>query len=127
MATLPTFFADDAARTARAAEVTGADWDTGLNFGASNACGIGINIGVPNLNGANDEFTLLDQRGDARTPQTSQCVGGSGLGEGTSGTAPDASIRSAIVSDEGDGDIGVTRENVGLADLATGWEAPVVP
>jgi hypothetical protein len=126
MATTPTFYIEDATVTTRSGEVPDASFDNGMNFGASNAPGVGINIGVADLPGTDEEFTLLDQRGLARDPQTSQHIGGNGLGDGVTGFLPDGSVRTAINDATGDGGIGVTREDVGLVDLAVGWEAPVV-
>tara|TARA_R110002167_G_scaffold252882_2_gene459231 strand:- start:2499 stop:2873 length:375 start_codon:yes stop_codon:yes gene_type:complete len=123
--TTPTFFIDDTAVAARSAELPNASFTTGMNFGGSCANGVGINVGVANLVGTPDQFTLLDQEGAARTPQTSQHIGGSGLGAGSSGTLPDASVRFAVPTADGSGDVAVTRPNATLVSLATGWAAPV--
>ena len=40
----PTYFIDDTAKTAREAEVPGADFDNGMNYGGSNTPGVGINM-----------------------------------------------------------------------------------
>jgi hypothetical protein len=126
MATLPTFYIEDATVTTRAAELPNASFDNGMNFGGSNAPAIGVNVGVADLAGTTGQFTLLDQREAARTPQTSQHIGGNGLGDGVTGILPEGAVRTAINDASGDGSIGATQENVGLAVLATGWEAPVV-
>lgn len=123
---IPTFFIDDTAVTARKAEVPHASFHNGMNYGGSNAPAIGVNVGEPNLAGSPEQFTLLDQHGAARNPQTSQHIGGSGLGSGTSGTLPEANVRTGINDHAGDGTIGPTRQDVGLVSLAKGWEAPVV-
>ena len=118
---MPTFFVDDAAVTARSAEVPNADWDTGNNIAASCAHGIGINFEGGAVVGTPEQFTLEDQRGIARTTQISQLIGGSGLGDGTSGTAPDSTIRNGVVNDNGDGGVDPVRPNVSLVSLAAGW------
>jgi hypothetical protein len=90
------FFIDDAAVSARTAEVPNAIWNSGMFGGASNAPGIGISTENPNLeqslmpatNGGSPStgsWTLLDQ-GEAangftprvRDAQRSQNIGGSG-------------------------------------------------
>lgn len=58
-----------------------ADWEGGMNQGGSNAPGVGINTGNPGPK--LDDWTLLDQAGAARNPQTSQHLGGNGLGDGS--------------------------------------------
>lgn len=122
MARLPQAFIDDIAATTRALEVPDASFNTGMNLGGSNACGIGIGTENPNLDESLPNWTLLDQRGIARTTQISQHIGGSGLGSGTEGTAPDAIIRLATVSANGDGS-GTYTANPSLVDLAVGWVA----
>jgi hypothetical protein len=118
----PTFFVDDAAVTARTVEVPNADWDGGGNNGASCSQGLGINYLGGAVVGTPEQFTLLDQRGDPRTTQISQLIGGSGLGSGTSGTAPDATIRAGTPSANGDGSV-TPIANVSLVSLAAGWVA----
>jgi len=122
----PSFFIDDNTVTVRSAEVPAADFDNGMNLGGSNAPGIGINVDGGAVVGTPEQFTLLDQHGIARTPQTSQHIGGDGLGDGQSGTLPDGSIRAGVPSTDGDGSIPGAQENAGLADIADGWLAPVV-
>jgi hypothetical protein len=126
----PTFFRDDAAVAARTPEVSNASWTTGMNNGGSNACGVGINAAGGAVVGTPDQFTLLDQKGLARTGQRSQSIGGYPFvaaaaypsSGGTEGTAPDAVIFIGTVSSNGDGSAVVTG-NATLADLATGWTA----
>jgi hypothetical protein len=86
-------FVDTAAVNARTAEETNPDanWNNGMNVGASNACGIGISTENPNLeeslfaatDGSGDlvtgSWTLLDQHGNARAAQISQLLGGPGF------------------------------------------------
>ena len=125
----PTYFIDDAAQTARAAEVTGADFDNGMNLGGSCACGLGINMNEGAVVGTPPQFTLLDQFGNAREAQISQHIGGSGLGDGSSGTLPDAVIRFGTLPTEAakdsdpavDGTI-IPVGNSTLSVLADGWE-----
>ena len=72
----PTFFEDESAVTARALEVTGANWKNGVNYAGSCAPGIGINMGEGAVVGAPEQFTLLDQDGAVREPQVGQSIGG---------------------------------------------------
>ena len=88
-----TYFIDDTAQTARASEVPAADFDNGMNLSGSCAPGIGINMNEGEIAGTPNQFTLLDQFGDARAAQISQHIGGSGLGDGSTGTLPGSVIR----------------------------------
>ena len=136
-----TAFVDDAAVTAREAEVPDANFDNGMNVGGSNAPGIGVNMLEGAIVGTPNQFTLLDQQepdGVARVPQISQCIGGYPYtdpanypsSDGTVGTLPDAVVRygaaptqAAKDSDPAlDGTIIITA-NATLSVLATGWEA----
>jgi hypothetical protein len=108
---IPTYYTDAAAITARSAEVPNADFTTGVNTAASNACGIGINIGGGEVVGTPAQFTLLDQAEAARTPQTSQI-----LGEDT------AAIKAGAPSISGDGSVPVASDAT-LATLQAGWLA----
>ena len=72
-ASLPTSFRDDS--LVRSGEVTDADWTNGMNWAASNAPGIGINMLQGAIVGTPEQFTLLDQAGDARVPQKSAQIG----------------------------------------------------
>jgi|TARA_R110001632_G_scaffold140999_2_gene257055 hypothetical protein len=84
----PTFFDDLFAATLRQLEtgIATVDWETGGNAGASNAHGLGINIGggelpaIPTIpvNGIGMNWTLTDQFSVARIPQVSQVIGGFG-------------------------------------------------
>ena len=129
MASEPTYFVDDAAVTAREAEVTAADFDNGCNLAGSNGAGIGINMNEGAVVGTPNQFTLLDQHGDAREAQISQHIGGSGLGDGSIGTLPDAVIRFGTLPTEAakdsdpaiDGTI-VPVGNATLSVLLDGWE-----
>jgi hypothetical protein len=123
-----TFFIDDVAVTARELEVVGASFDNGMNLAGSNACGIGINMNEGAVVGTPEQFTLLDQHGNAREAQISQHIGGSGLGDGSSGTQPDAVVRfgdsptqAAKDADTAlDGTI-TTLGNSTLTTLGAGW------
>lgn len=114
------YFRDDNAILVRSGELPYADFVTGVNNAASNAAGIGINVGGGAITGEPQQFTLEDQRGVARTTQISQLVGGNGLGDGTSGTLPDAVIFKGTPTTNGNGNISYDG-NVSLTDLATGW------
>lgn len=136
----PTMFQDNIAQTARALEVVGADFQNGMNLGGSCAPGIGINMNEGAVVGTPEQFTLLDQHGDAREAQISQSIGGfpfvdrvaaavpyPGSG-GTEGTLPDAVIRfgdnptqAAKDADPAlDGTL-ILIGNSTLSVLATGW------
>lgn len=106
-----TYLKDDAAVTAREAEVPNADFDGGLNAGASNTPAIGINAAGGAVAGTPEQFTLLDQAAATRQPQDSQTIGGSVI-----------PVRIATPSATGDG----TVVDVGAAHLVTlsaGWVA----
>jgi hypothetical protein len=107
--TKPTVFLDD--DEVRSTEVPNASWDNGCNWAASNACGIGINMEIPNLSGQPQQFTLLDQNGDARDPQISGSIGHNQAD----------SIRFGA-NGPGDGTF-VAEANADLLDLAIGWAA----
>ena len=133
-----TVFVDNAARDARELEVVGASFVNGMNNGASNAPGIGINMLEGAIIGTPEQFTLLDQFGNARAAQISQSIGGypfvdrdtvpyPGSG-GTEGTAPDAVVQYGTSPTQAakdadpalDGTITVTA-NATLNSLALGW------
>lgn len=135
MTATATAFIDDAAVTALGVRVPAASTDTGMNRGASNAPGIGISDDNPGLEESLPNWTLLDQHGDARAAQISQCIGGDGItlvadwpgSGGNEGTAPDAVIRFAAnpanVSGQPDNDAPIVMGNgADLVALATGWE-----
>ena len=107
------YFLDDSVVSTRAAEVPDADFAGGVNAGASNACGIGVNADGGAVADTPEQFTLLDQNGDARTPQNSQAVGG----------AADV-LRLGTVSATGDGVV-TADGNATLADAAVGWVSSV--
>lgn len=134
----PTSFVDTNAVIARGAEVPLADFGNGCNNAGSCAHGIGINIDGGPVVGTPDQFTLLDQHGNARAAQISQSIGGypyvanaaypsSG---GTEGTAPDSVIRTGTLPTQAakdadpalDGTI-IPVGNATLIDLNAGWVA----
>lgn len=132
----PTKFTDNAAVAARALEVPEAAFSNGMNLGGSNACGIGINIAEGEVVGTPEQFTLLDQHGNARASQISQSIGGYPYADpadwpssgGTEGTAPDSVIEVATMPTQAAKDAdpsldgsGTTTGGAALADLATGW------
>jgi hypothetical protein len=81
MTNLPTYGRNEGAVTAQEADTPLADFDDGLNLGASCAPGIGICTGVadPKL----IDWSVADQFGVQRTPQGSQHIGITGLGDGS--------------------------------------------
>jgi hypothetical protein len=78
---LATYGRNEGAITARESQVEFADFDDGLNLGASNAPGIGISTGV--VNPKLTDWTVEDQFGVAREPQQSQHLGITGLQDGS--------------------------------------------
>ena len=140
----PTYFTDDAARIARGPEVPLANFVNGTNMAASNASGIGINIGGGAVVGTPEQFTLLDQDQEIRVGQRSQSIGGwpyvkrtAGTGQvpypssgGTEGDLPAASIYTGTLPTQAAKDANsalkgtvIKTGNASLAALATGWLA----
>lgn len=128
-------FVDDPAIALRAPEVPNASFVNGCNAGASNAPGIGIATENPNLEQSLPNWTLLDQHGNARTTQISQCIGGAGYSDagtssGESGTLPGNIVRIGTLPTQAakdadpslDGTMTYTA-NPSLVDLASGWVA----
>ena len=110
----PTFFDDLFAATLRQLEtgIATVDWETGGNAGASNAHGLGINIGggelpaIPTIpvNGIGMNWTLTDQFSVARIPQVSQVIGGFGQVIRTGQVASPQTINTATnQANEADG------------------------
>ena len=135
MATDPTFFQDDPAVALRAPEVPNASFAAGCNVAASCAPGIGINQGGGAIVGTPEQFTLLDQFGNARAAQKSQLLGGTGYSQpgtssGEEGTAPNNVVRYGTNQDnvngapnpDTSGDITVVSNST-LNDIAIGWVA----
>jgi hypothetical protein len=91
----------------RLTETPAADWTGGANPVAGNNNGIGIALDGGSVRGTPDDWTLLDQDGQPRTPQSTQYIG-----EAT--PAP-------ITDSEGLG------EEATLADVAVGWTGVVPP
>jgi hypothetical protein len=93
MANQPTYMRNDTAVSTRQAEVPSASFENGLNYSGSNAPGIGIaNANVQATQDMDDNpipnWTLTDQFGNARDPQNSQHIGGSGLNGGDASEYP---------------------------------------
>ncbi len=122
MANQATNFIDPAAVVARSAEVPLASFDNGMNLGASNAPGVGIatdgGVQTQDLD-QSGQWTLLDQDGDARTPQNSQHIGGSGLGDGVEGKGT-VQVDVSTPDNSGDG-TAVIDGAATLADISVGW------
>ena len=129
---LPTKFNDSIGQTAREAEVTGANWDNGVNLGGGNSPGVGINQGQGAVVGTPEQFTLLDQYETSRTPQVSQVIGGTGYVAASAypssgGIAGNGDARGEFIfvvtpSASGDGSA-VTAGSAVLVSLAAGWAA----
>jgi hypothetical protein len=109
----PTAFIDDSLIAARALEVPDATWDDGCNNAGSNAPGIGINYEEGAVAGTPEQFTLLDQNGDARTTQASAQIG-----------YEDGDTIRSVINGDGDGTVTLVA-NVSLVDLSAGWVAGV--
>ena len=92
--------------------------------GASNAPGIGVATDNPNLEQSLPSWTLLDQDGDARTPQVSQVIGGGGP-EGMPGKGLQP-VEVVVNAASGNGSVTGSQE-AQLNVLATGWEAVTPP
>lgn len=132
MGAVPSFFLDDVAQAALEARVPNYVAGTGLTFGGSCACGIGISSDNAGLEESLPNWTLLDQHENARNAQISQCIGGDGIStkgtsSGSEGTAPDAIVRFGVnpanVDGQPDNNAPVIIGNRAvLIDLATGWE-----
>ena len=135
MVAAPSFFKDDVAQTAMEVRVPTVVADTGLTFGGGNAPGIGISSQNPGLEESLPSWTLLDQHGNARVSQISQCIGGDGISaagtsSGSEGTAPDGVIRFGVNPANVDGQPDneepiAVGNNAALQDLSTGWEGIV--
>lgn len=109
-ASLPTSFRDDS--LVRSAEVPSASWSNGMNWGGSNAPGIGINMLQGAIVGTPEQFTLADQFGDARTPQVSAQIG----------HEDGDSVRYGTNNSGGSG-VFTPTSNCTLNTLALGWVA----
>ena len=132
MANDATTYVDQTAITARASEVPGASWTTGMN-NSTNSPGLGIATDNPGLDESLPSWTLLDQDGDARAPQASQVIGGYGFvanadypssggveGKGNGGADAVDIVANPDFPDN-DGSVTVV-DTVSLLDLAVGWE-----
>ena len=119
----PATFIDDTARATRIAEVAAASFLNGMNNGSCQP-GVGISSGPTALAGTPEQFTLLDQNEDARTPQLGQSLGGVALGGGESIVASQA---VDLVDNSVTGDGTVVKDGTGatLTTLAAGWVAGI--
>ena len=128
---LCSFFIDDTAAAALAARVPNSDWNSGGTIAGSCSPGIGISTSNPGLAEQLPNWTLLDQRGNARNAQRGQHIGGPGISNagtssGQEGTLPDATIRLYDVdSESGDGKITLPANGASLISLAAGWAEQV--
>ncbi len=131
MASLSSFFIDDAAATALNARVPNANTNSGMFGGASNSPGIGISTENTGLDESLPSWTLLDQSGNARNAQRGQLIGGAGIStagtsSGTEGTLPAATIRLYDnTTQAGTGEMTLPADGASLVDLAVGWAAQV--
>ena len=140
--TLPTYFVDDTAVAARALEDPAASFANGMNLGASNAPGVGINVLGGAVVGTPEQYTLLDQFQNARDAQISQAIGGfpfvdratipyPGSG-GTPGTTPDATLAYGTTPTQAAKDADSALDGTitpdgapSLLDIAVGWVAKI--
>ena len=98
-----------------------AQFTTGANAPASCSPGIGINEGEGALADPNNDWTLLDQDEDARTPQVGQYIGGSGQNDGTAGKGTEG---INVSTNDGSGNGAVTPvDPAWLESLSAGWTA----
>ena len=74
----PTVYVDNIELIIRSGEIPDAQWGTGMDYGASNAPGVGIATDNAGLEQSLPSWTRLDQDEAARTPQVSQIIGGGG-------------------------------------------------
>jgi len=118
MANVPVGIYAITAVTSRGPEVPAASFVNGLN--TAYMAPVGIATDNPGLSESLPSWTLLDQFGVARTPQKTQCIGGSGLGFGTQGRTTEYLILTLTASASGDGTVTATG-TAHLADLAVGW------
>ncbi len=121
-ATVPTNFISASTVAIRDPEMgVPGQFDDGVNLGGSCSPGIGINVGIPNIVGTPEQFTLLDQDENARTPQFGQYIGGDALGDGAAGGGV-VGINVSVPDVSGDGSAVVSGQAT-LASLAAGWSA----
>ena len=112
-----TFFQNQTAVTARKLDSPAADFDDGCNMAGSCAPGVGIGTGAGGV--TPPSWSLADQDSDPRTPQDSQHIGGSGLGDGVTGKG---TVPINVTDNDADHD-----DTVSLNVLATGWVKDAVP
>ena len=127
--------ASEAEQTGRQSE--GLNFVGGCNAAASNAQGLGIGTVQKDLNPEN--WTATDQNEEARTPQRSQVIGGSGWVDRSSnkdwtdsggvegkGTVPIQAL-AAPDSQASDGTLDPVNGVMNLASVATGWTVGAAP
>ena len=120
----PTAYVDHIEIVIRSGEVPDAQWGTGMDYTASNAPGVGVATDNPELEESLPSWTLLDQDGDARTPQVSQVIGGGGpAGNEGKGLQP---VEVVANNESGDGGISASQE-AHLVTLAAGWVGVTPP
>lgn len=137
MANAVTQFLDPSAVSSRNAEFSGTpcsdtvgDGTTaspylGCNRPGSNAPGIGIGTDNGALN--DNDWTLLDQDGDARNPQDSQHLGGAGFVDrsstdwpGSGGASGKGTVPINVVDDAD------VNDTVSVTNATTGWVVDAV-
>jgi hypothetical protein len=96
-ANVPTYFLDAATVTARNAEYTDTpltdvdgdgNYNTYLGANRAGSCSPGIGINTGFVNPQLSDWSILDQAGDARSPQLSQHIGGDGFEGGNADNEP---------------------------------------
>jgi len=118
----PATFIDVTARATRVGENAGASFVNGMNNGSCQP-GIGISGGPTDLEGTDEQFTLLDQAGAARTPQQGQSIGGIALNGGAETTQAIDLVDAA--DNSGDGTVTIDGTGATLTTLAAGWVAGI--
>ena len=138
MANLPNSFQDAAAVVLRTPEVPDASWDTGMN-NASCQPAIGVATDNPDLEESLPNWTLLDQDEEARAPQVSQSLGGTGFSpaanypssDGVEGKGTEPAqlwVNPVNVVGVPDNDApSVVDGDATLLDLAVGWTSVPAP
>ena len=96
MANLATSSVNSATVATRSGEVPNALFTGGMNAGG---CNMGVGICTDVFDPKVSDWTTLDQDGLARTPQNSQHIGGSGLGDGDQTVAPITVVNGVDIND----------------------------
>lgn len=120
----PTVYVDNIELIIRSGEIPDAQWGTGMDYGASNAPGVGVATDNAGLEQSLPSWTRLDQDEAARTPQVSQIIGGGGpTGQSGKGLQP---VEVVTNNNSGDGSV-IADKEAQLVTLAAGWVGVTPP